>query len=267
LHYFRGSFGGKDIIPLWRDAAATLPNMTAGLAELLGRRYGRTDGTPPANVENLGAYCYALLSGTAYQERFADELETPGLRVPLTADSALWREAVSAGKELLWLHTYTKRFKAEAENRGSEVPHVEGVQWLRAVTQIPTDASEIEYDPETGVITIGDGQLGGVRPEVWAYSVSGMPVVEKWLGYRTAKGAGRATSSSSELDKVRPTEWHDDWNDELLDLIRVLTLTLDRQADLESLLNRICDGPLIPTSELPIPSEAEREPPATIQRF
>lgn len=65
LHYFRGSFGGKDVIPLWRDAAATQPNMTAGLAELLGRRYGRTDGTPSATVENLAAYCYALLSGTA----------------------------------------------------------------------------------------------------------------------------------------------------------------------------------------------------------
>jgi hypothetical protein len=165
------------------------------------------------------------------------------------------------------LHTYAERFRAEAENRGTEVPHVDGVQWLRAVTHVPADASEIEYHPEAGVVTIGDGQLRGVRPEVWAYSVSGMPVVGKWLRYRTAKGAGRATSSSSELDKVRPSEWHDDWNDELLDLIRVLTITLDRQADLDDLVNRVCDGPLIPASELPIPSESEREPPVTIQRF
>lgn len=267
LHYFRGSFGGKDIIPLWRDAAATQPNITAGLGQLLGQRYGRTEGTPQPNVESLAAYCYALLSGSAYQERFAVELETPGLRVPLTADRELWREAVVAGQSLLWLHTYAERFRDEAEGRGAEVPQVEGVDWLRAVTTIPRDASEIDYDPESGVLTVGDGQVGGVRPDVWAYSVSGMQVLPKWLGYRTAKGAGRATSSSSALDKIRPTEWHDDWNDELLDLIRVLTITLERQPELEDLLNRICDGPLIPASELPVPTDAERQPPATIQRF
>jgi hypothetical protein len=147
------------------------------------------------------------------------------------------------------------------------VPDVAGIGWNRAVTRIPRDSSELTYDSETGVLIVGDGQIGGVRPDVWAYSVSGMNVLSKWLGYRTAKGTGRAVSSLSALDKLRPTEWLDDWNDELLDLIRILTLTLDRQAELEDLLNRICDGPLIPASELPVPSEAEREPPATINRF
>jgi hypothetical protein len=31
LHHFRGSFGGKDVIPLYKDAAGTAPNITAGL--------------------------------------------------------------------------------------------------------------------------------------------------------------------------------------------------------------------------------------------
>ncbi len=31
LHHFRGSFGGKDVIPLYRDATTTKPNVTAGL--------------------------------------------------------------------------------------------------------------------------------------------------------------------------------------------------------------------------------------------
>lgn len=91
---------------------------------------------------------------------------------------------------------------------------------------IPKDASANRYDPETETLAVGDGQVGGVRPDVWAYQVSGMPVLTKWLGYRTAKGAGRAASSKSGLDKIRPTKWPDEWNDELLDLIRVLTLTL-----------------------------------------
>ena len=93
-----------------------------------------------------------------------------------------------------------------------------------------------------------------------------MTVLPKWLGYRTAKGTGRATSSKSALDKVRPTEWADEWNDELLDLIRILTLTADRQASLADLLKRICSGPLIPARDLPVPTEAERQPPATLRR-
>lgn len=266
LHFFNGR-GGKDIIPLWRDAAATQPNITAGLVRLLGQRFGRGEGVPPPNVENLAAYCYALLSASAYQERFAVELQTPGLRVPLTANGDLWKATVEVGRELLWLHTYAERFRDQDADRGREVPDVEGIGWTRAVTRIPRDMSEMSYDPDSGVLTVGDGEVSGVRPDVWAYSVSGMPVLSKWLGYRTAKGAGRAASSSSGLDRIRPSEWHDDWNDELLDLIRVLTLTLDRQAELETLLDRICNGPLIPASILPVPTEDERRPPETIARF
>ena len=262
LHYYCGR-GGKDIIPLWRDAGATQPNMAAGL----GRRLGELLGISSPTVEDVAAYCYALLSASAYQERFALELQTPGLRVPLTADRSLWSETVETGRELLWLHTYAERFRNSDAGRGNEVPDVEGIGWNRSVTRIPRDTSEISYDSETGILTIGDGQVSGVRRDVWDYSVSGMPVMSKWLGYRTAKGTGRAVTSESALDHIRPSEWHDDWNDELLDLIRVLTLTLDRQAELEDLLSRICDGPLIPASSLPVPTDAEREPPATIARF
>ena len=28
LHHFRGSYGGRDVVPLWRDAEATVPNIT-----------------------------------------------------------------------------------------------------------------------------------------------------------------------------------------------------------------------------------------------
>lgn len=37
LHHFRGSFGGKDVIPLYRDAAATEPNVTKGLLDALSK--------------------------------------------------------------------------------------------------------------------------------------------------------------------------------------------------------------------------------------
>ena len=40
LHYFCGR-GAKDVIPLWRDAAGTQPNLPAGLLGVLARVLGR----------------------------------------------------------------------------------------------------------------------------------------------------------------------------------------------------------------------------------
>lgn len=258
LHYFRGSFGGKDIIPLYRDAAAAQANLTAGV----GRVIGKALGVPPPGVEDVAAYAYALLSASAYQANFAVALKTPGLRVPITADAALWDEAVSAGRELLWLHTYAERFVDPAAGRNGDVPRVAGIGWIATVETLPDTPRDIAFDPESGNLRIGDGIVAGVRPQVWDYSVSGMPVLRKWLGYRTRRGAGKAASSSSALDRIRPTEWADEWNDELIDLICVLTITLDRQEELGNLLDRICDGVLVPASAFPVPTAAERAVPA-----
>ena len=260
LHAFRGSFGGKDIIPLYRDAAASEPNIATGLPATLAAVLG----IAPPSPEDIAAYTYALLASHAYQQRFAEALQTPGLRVPMTADVELWSEAVSAGRELLWLHTYAERFNDSSAGRGAHVPLVEGLGWGQAVTRMPQDNSDISYDPKEGVLSVGDGIVTGVRPEVWAFSVSGMQVVPKWLGYRTCKGAGRATSSTSALDHIRPTEWADEWNDELLDLLRILTVTTEKEEVLADLLARVCDGELIPAEDLPQPTEAERKPPATL---
>ncbi|MCU0809414.1 MAG: DNA methyltransferase, partial [Candidatus Contendobacter sp.] len=66
-HHFRGSFGGAHVISLWRDAAATQPNITRGLLELLGERYGQM-----VSAEDLFAYAYALLATPDYVKTFWD---------------------------------------------------------------------------------------------------------------------------------------------------------------------------------------------------
>lgn len=256
--YFCGR-GGKDILPLYRDAAATQPNVTRGLLSVIGRAHGTT---PPA-PEDLAAYVYALLSAPAYQVRFAGPLQTPGPRVPLTAVASLWREAVDLGTWLLWLHTYGERL--QGPGRGRFVPAVQGIGWSTPVRTMPHDSKQIAYDPATQELRVGDGVVSGVRPEVWGFSVSGMPVVKKWLGYRTAKGAGRAASSDNPLDRIRPESWVDEWNDELLDLLRILTLSVDKQAQQADLLERICAGALIAAADLPKPKDSEREPPTREQ--
>ena len=99
MHHFSGR-GGKDVIPLWRDAEAQKPNVTEGVVESLGA------GSP----EDIFAYCYALLTAPDYTARFSDELEVPGSRIPLTRDRKLVERAVVLGRELIWLHTFGERF-------------------------------------------------------------------------------------------------------------------------------------------------------------
>lgn len=257
FHHFRGSYGGKDVFPLYRDAQAKESNISSGLLAKIGSTLGEKAPMP----EDLAAYVYAVLSAPRYQARFADALNPPEPRVPLTRDAKLWNDAVDLGKELLWLHTYTERFRSSANGRSSKLPKVPGLRWAKPVKEMPEKPSDLTYDEKSQQLIVGDGVVAGVRKDVMDYSVSGMEVVWKWLGYRTAKGAGRAASSANPLDQIRPTKWPDDWSDELIELLTVLTLTLDKHPAQANLLDAICDGPLIPASELPTPSDAERKEP------
>lgn len=260
-HHYVGSFGGKDVIPLYRDAAAAEPNVTVGLLELLADRLGH-DVTP----EDLAAYVMAVAAHDGYAQTFDEALETSPVRIPFTADASLWDAAVALGERLLWLQTYGERFTSADRPRG-RVPRVPGLGWSEAVTHIPADTASLSYDAASRELRVGDGVVTGVSPEVRAFSVSGMNIVDKWLGARTAKGIGRAAGkAATPLDRIRPTEWADEWNDELLDLLRVLTETValgDQQAEL---LAAILAGELITAADLPVPTAAERKVPKTIKR-
>lgn len=251
LHVFTGSYGGKDVIPLYRDIDRT-PNADPKLLADVGSALGAGD---PVAVDELLAYVYTVLAGSDYAERFANELTVPGPRVPLTAALATFAEVAELGRELLWLHTYGERF---AEGRGPLlVPSIV----VEGELTLPAKPSDIKYDAAKQSVKVGGGAVVGVTAEVWAFEVSGMQVVNKWLGYRTAKGAGRAASSSSPLDHIRPTEWPDEWTTELLELLSVLQRTIDRQTAGIELLDRILAGPLIDASDLPEPPSELRQPP------
>ena len=56
-----------------------------------------------ASEADLAAYAYGLLACHAYQVRFAEALENPGPRMPLTTCSVRWKNAVVLGRRLLWL--------------------------------------------------------------------------------------------------------------------------------------------------------------------
>ncbi|MDR6103026.1 hypothetical protein QE369_003223 [Agrobacterium larrymoorei] len=257
LHHFRGSFGGKDVIPLFRDEGAKQANITAKLPQELRKKLGLSS----LSAEDIAAYVYGILSLPAFQIEFAQALKTPGIRVPITANPELWGEAVTLGKHLIWLHTYAERFCDPDAERGTTLPDVPNLGWEKAIDVLPKTMAEVSYDPENETLTIGDGEVVGIRSDVWNYTVSGMQIVPKWLSYRTEKGSGRAASSKSGLDQIRPDRWFDSWNDEFLDLIRVLTSTIDKQLEHADLLDKILLGPLISAADLPLPKPAERKAP------
>jgi hypothetical protein len=249
-HFFCGR-GGKDVIPLFRDAAGTDPNVTGGLLDALGKTYGTTP-----SAEDLAAYVYALLGGQSYTKRFWNELETPGPRVPMTKDGASFEAAAKLGRKLIWLHTYAERFRAA--DRGDEVP-IGKATTVKGVSSAPAHyPAEYAYDAAQREITVGDGRFGPVAPEVWEFEVSGLKVVQSWLGYRMKRRAGK---KSSPLDDIRPERWTARMSDEFLELLWVLEATLAMEPDLVAVLDKVVSGPCFAASDLPQPTAAERKAP------
>lgn len=246
LHHFRGSFGGKDVIPLYRDAAGT-PNITNGLLEILGDRLGR-----PVTAEDLFAYVYAVLSSSGFTNRYWDELEQPGLRVPVTADSELFNEGVRLGRTLLNLHTFGERFReATAGEAGGHARIEEPIG--------PEMPEEVVYDEVDKRLVVGKGVIAPVAEDVWAFEISGLQVLRSWVRGRLNRAVGRAGSSSSALDAVRPEQWTAELDDELLEVIWALEATLAHRERQDALLATILNRPLIRGADLPAPTDAERQ--------
>jgi len=259
LDSFRGSYGARHVIPLYRDADGT-PNIDpALLVALEGRLEGGRSSGEALGIEDLFAYCFGVLAGTDYTDRFRDELETPGPRIPLTRDRQLFEAMATHGQQLLWLQTFGERFRTK-ERKALEPDGA--VKWTKRPSRIPADSKDLAYNPIEETLYVADGELAGVSRAVWAFEVSGMQVIKKWLGYRTAKGAGKAASSGSPLDKIRPTEWEPEWSEELEEIVHVLTETERLIPTGIKLLDQIMAGDLISAEELPDPPDALRKPPS-----
>lgn len=249
---FRGSYGGKDIMPLYRTADRSQPNLPAGLQHALCNLIGLPEQPSP---EDVASYVFALLSAPAYEERFATELVERVARVPITAVPNLWNEAVELGRSLLVAAT-----NGRWNPLGAPMAFPNTCEWRSEPTSAPATPKAIRYDRDAGVLTVGDGALHDVSAAVWDYSVSGWPVVRRWLESRTASGRGR---KSSDLDDIRFTDWLPEWSAELTSLVARLQFIVDAHSREADLLARIVASPLIPGSDLPEPTEEERKVPAT----
>lgn len=251
MDHFSGR-GAKDVIPLWRDLAATQPNITPDLLSKISTAYGFE-----VSPEDLFAYCYGVLASPAYVDRFSEELTIPGPRIPLATNPEFFRRTAVLGRHLIWLHTYGERFVPEGKRR-AVVPQGKA-RCTRAIPGTPAKYPEdFAYDEATRTLQVGEGRITPVDPEVWNFSVSGLEVVKSWLGYRMKEPAGRA---SSPLDKIRPERWTAPMTEELLRLLWVLEATVALFPELEQNLEAVVRSEVFSAAELPKPADEEREAP------
>jgi len=250
LHCFCNR-GAKDIVPLYRDAAANDPNILPGLLEVMGQRYGRN-----VRPEDLLAYVYGILGQPDFTKRFEKELQNRELRVPLTKDANVFEQVVETGRRLLWLHTYGQRFTGRGRRKG-RVPHGEA-RCTKPVSDKPEEYPErFDYEPATKTLRVGAGCFRPVEREVYEFEVSGLKVVQSWLGYRMRSGKGK---KSSPLDDIRPERWTAQFTTELLELLWVLETTLATYPLQAELLAKVLEGKLFKADELPPVPENMRRP-------
>ncbi|MEU3449169.1 type ISP restriction/modification enzyme [Streptomyces thermolilacinus] len=258
-HHFNGR-GGRVHPLLHPDGSANVPT---GLLRYLAAALDLDDVT----VQDLAAYSVAVTGHGAFTEHFAEELLTPGVRLPLTRDPVLWGEAVAIGREFLWAATYgefgTPPDASQAGPDGVGFPAGDARQ-VRYTTAIGSAVpGSLHYDEESRTLHVGQGAFTGVPPEVWNYEVGGMHVVKKWFGYRKASPTSRRTSP---LDDIHVTSWPSEWTRELIDLLSVLRRLSDLAPAQQALMTKIVGSPVITVTDLTSACVLPPQPGATRAR-
>jgi hypothetical protein len=251
--HYKGSFSGR-VFPLWRDGGATVPNVRPKLLTFLARKYGIE-----VSAEDLVAYIAATAANPAFTARFQDDLSTPGLHIPLTADQNTFAEAVELGRTIIWLQTFGERMRDEAQGRPAQPPRLPAAQRPSipkdgAIPQEPAAMPDmISYDANKKRLLVGTGYVDNVEPGVWSYQVSGKQVLLQWFSYRKADRRRPIIGdhrTPSDLGKIQPDHWLAEYTTELINVLNVLGWLVALEPIQAKLLEKICSGPTISVEEL-----------------
>lgn len=158
---------------------------------------------------------------------------------------------------LIWLHTYGERLN-DAAHPKVKIPHG-AARCTRAVSDTEDRyPNEFHYTENTKTLHVGDGEFAPVSSDVWEFEVSGLKVVQSWLGYRMKDRSGK---KSSPLDDIRPRTWTREFTTELLELLWVLERTVAGYGKQKQLLEAVLDSDLFTADELPKVPDSAREAP------
>lgn len=252
MHHFAGRSG--KVFQLWVDAQASLNNFRSAVLDCMQAQLGQ-----PVTAEDLFAYIAAIAAHPGYTRRFATDLATPGLRIPLTADAALFAEAVALGRRVIWLHTFGERFVDATQQRPAGPPRLPDgrrpqVPAAGAIPNTPEGMpDEMSYSPGLQRLTVGQGYIEPVPKAVWDYEVSGKQVLVQWFSYRRKTRERPQIGDRrppSPLGDIQPDHWLPEYTTELLNVLNVLGLLVDLEPQADELLHRIGAGPLLTGSML-----------------
>jgi hypothetical protein len=253
LDFYKGSFGGR-IYPLWADKNGLVPNIKPLLLEHLSQVFGCE-----VDASSVLAYIAGLAAHPGFITKFAPDLSTPGLRIPITAERDLYWEVVELGREVVWLHTFGERMADSGKNRPKAPPKM-------SVSERPTITLEgaisgepdqmpdqLSYDESTNRLLVGEGWIENVPLSVWRYEVSGKQVLVQWFSYRR-KNRERPPMGDkrppSQLSSIQPNGWLAEYTSELLNVINVLGRLVALESRQEDVLARVCSGATLSLSSL-----------------
>ena len=248
--HFKGSASGRTFA-LWKDAAATEANISLTVLAELAKAFGA-----PVNPVDVFAYVAAVLAHPAYTAKFKDDLIRPGLRVPLTADAALFAEAAALGREVIWLHSFGERFTDGKPAGAPRLPETQKPLYPKAgaISNKPEDFPDaLDYDAAAQRLKIGTGYIDRVSPAVWAYEVSGKQVLRQWFSYRKKNRERPQIGDKrkpSPLCDIQPDHWLPEYTSELINVLNVLGMLVELEPRQADLLERVCGGPLIAASKI-----------------
>lgn len=251
--HYRGSFSGR-AFPLWATGGARTPNVKPALLAAVSAAHGASVTAP-----DLMAYIAAVAAHPAYTARFRPDLVQPGLRLPITAEPALFAEAAALGREIIWLHCFGERLVDAQAARPAGPPRMPDGEGPTIPKEgaIPSDPErfpdELRHDPGQNRLHVGAGYIDRVPEAVWTYEVSGKQVLVQWFSYRRRDRSRPLIGDKrppSPLDAVHPDHWLAEYTTELLNLLHVLGRLVALEPRQKDLLSRICDGPLFSAEQL-----------------
>jgi len=255
MHHFNVR-GGRALPMLHPDGT---PNIAPGFVDAVAAVLGLSI-TP----QDLVAYIAGVVGHPAFTARFTDELSTPGIRVPITADPHLWERAVTLGQQVIWAATYGTVLHDDNDN-GDRPQH--DIAYAAGDARRPmmlkplgsTMPETIQYDSTKQELNLGPAVFGPVPERVWLYDVGGMQVVKKWFSYRKAKPGGKKTSP---LDDIHLDQWPLEWIQEFVELLTVLSRIVELEPAQAELLEQVVATRTITIADLtqvgvfPVPASA-----------
>jgi hypothetical protein len=202
----------------------------------------------------------AVTAHGGYVDRFRTNLKKPGIRVPITTDARLFKEASELGRTVIWLHTFGERFADPSSGRPAQPPRLPQELAPKISRQGAIGANDempntIKYDSVERRLHIGDGYIDGVSQETWDYKVSGKGVLQYWFSYRKANRNRPIIGNRrkpSPLCEINPDHWLAEYTTELINLINIIGRLVELEPLQRGLLEKICNGDTIRSEELGI---------------